>query len=234
MGVSGVLRSHDTPARPCSANRYCKMYREKDTAAVISQAVHADVSRNFRVADTHEFLRRILPVPEELLDLVLQTLTDDGTYDRVAQRWNGMPESDQVKEEAFYDPFCKIANSIRKCVEEHMAGLGKKNQAVKGVWLNRAKKPPQSADEFAALIRPDCIFTTNTDTIKTLDEDIETADREVQNDQPTSDETHKRLVISFLLFCSRKTLIRISGRAVKGVVASHSRSSGVQEKGISR
>jgi len=169
-----ALRTLDTPTRPCSASRHSKMYRQRDTAAELAKAVEADVRYNYRIADTPEFLEKILPVPSDMIESILKTLTKSGMY--AHGRWSGMPESDD-KEHLHYDPFCKVANTIRDCVEQDIAGTP--SGVVRATWVNRADKSPQSANKHAALVRPDCCLVTTTDAIDALDVKIATTNEEM-------------------------------------------------------
>jgi hypothetical protein len=177
------------------------MLREKDTVQDLSNAVKADLARNFRLCDTAEFLQKNLSVPPELLDLTLATLTKKGVYDGEAKRWKGMPMSDQVTEDRHYDPFCNTANQIRSSVERYTADLNetRTQSAVKGIWLNRATKSPKSANADSSSVRPDLLLATTTDAIHDLDVDI--ANAEITKSGAQDNDRAKKQARSAKLVC---------------------------------
>jgi hypothetical protein len=199
--LSRNSQSLDTPHRLPSTVRHSSMLREKDTAQELSNAVRADLARNFRLCDTAEFLQKNLSVPTELLDLTLATLTHKGVYDGEAKRWNDMPTSDQVAEDRHYDPFCNIANQIRSSVERYIAHpeQAKTRNAVRGIWLNRATKAPKSANADSASVRPDLLLATTTEAIHDLD--VEIAKSEITKSGARDDDrTQKQALSATLVF----------------------------------
>jgi hypothetical protein len=205
--LSRNSQSLDTPHRLPSTIRHSSMLREKDTAQELSNAVRADLARNFRLCDTAEFLQKNLSVPPELLDITLATLIDKGVYDGEAKRWRDMPKSDQDAEHRHYDPFCNIANQIRSSVERYIADPEDNTRsAVKGIWLNRATKSPKSANADSASVRPDLLLATTTDAIHDLDVEIaksETTKSGAQDD----DRTQKQARAAKLVFFASIALI---------------------------
>jgi hypothetical protein len=170
--LSGNLRTLDTPHKLPSTIRHSSMLREKDTAQELANAVLADLSRNFRVCDTTEFLRKNLPVPTELVDHILATLTKSGVYDRRARHWKGIPKSQLAAEDRHYEPFCLVANGIQNLVEDYIAKRDMPQTTTKGIWLNRANKTPKSPNKDSAWVRPDVVNVTITHAINDLDDII--------------------------------------------------------------
>jgi hypothetical protein len=74
-----------------------------------------------------------------------------------------MPASDDDREDEFYEPFIQIANAISDQVAT--TGMGAQGR-VNGVWVDRHSKSPNSPDEDAAKICPDCLYVSSSAAIQ--------------------------------------------------------------------
>ncbi|KAF8889478.1 hypothetical protein CPB85DRAFT_1441387 [Mucidula mucida] len=139
-----------------------------ETAATVREDVDADFAKYCRVAETEEFLPKLFPVLDDIIDKVLAKVT--GTYyDDNVERWIDFPSgkpavnaaadsaSQRPKEKALYAPFIKVANAIRAATEAVQA---EENNDLRDVaeWVDYHSQAPQSSDLDAAHIRPDCLL----------------------------------------------------------------------------
>ncbi|KAF9008179.1 hypothetical protein BDZ89DRAFT_1079105 [Hymenopellis radicata] len=130
-----------------------------ETTSSVLQDVDANFAKHCRVADTNEFLEKLLPVPDSIIQIVLQKLTGSH-YD--GERWKDFPSGEAAgKKKALYAPFIKVANAIRTAIEE---AEGAANNDLRGVatWVNYHSQIPDSSNSDAAIpVRPDCLLAHN-------------------------------------------------------------------------
>jgi len=129
----------------------------------VQDAVEQDFTLHYRVADTTQFLDRLLPVKKSTVDAILQQMKKNKLYDSQTQRWNGFPdptrqgsETKKPKENSLYGPFCAIAEAIREFVEARGRPSGSEMGSSK--WVDYHSKSPKSSDSKAAKLRPDALF----------------------------------------------------------------------------
>lgn len=150
----------DTPYS-ARAQTTTTMFRTKTLASDIRAAVNKDLHNHSLSCKIAEFLEKILPVSESYVERILQQLTRKSWYTK--GRWAKMPTSNKAKEDEFYEPFIEIATAISdEATTAKMGGDGR----VKGVWVDRHSKTPESTDEDAADIRPDCFYVSSSAAIQ--------------------------------------------------------------------
>ncbi|KAF8889477.1 hypothetical protein CPB85DRAFT_275757 [Mucidula mucida] len=116
---------------------------------------NVDYARQCRVADTAEFLEKLLPVPDRIIETVLKKLTGSH-YD--GKRWKDFPCSESaVKGKALYAPFIKVANAIRTAIEEAAAATNDLHGVAE--WVDYHAQIPEPSLSDAA--RPDCLLGHN-------------------------------------------------------------------------
>ncbi|KAF9479360.1 hypothetical protein BDN70DRAFT_878848 [Pholiota conissans] len=148
---------------------------EQETAQEVSRAVDQDYDKHCRVADTEEFMTRLLPVPVSIIKAVREVMEYRGTYSN--SRWVAFPESkDNPKEDAVYEAFIKVANAI------HDVALSTANRPEedlkyfsRSAWVDCHSKTPVSLEEDGAHIRPDAFLAL--DPLKHHIEELEKAEQ---------------------------------------------------------
>ncbi|KAF9000920.1 hypothetical protein BDZ89DRAFT_1147122 [Hymenopellis radicata] len=135
-----------------------------ETAATVREDVDADFAKQCRVAQTKDFMQKLFPVPDNIIEEVYRTVQINLDYD--GKRWKDFPpENTVVKEKALYAPFVNAANAIRTATE---AAQAEENHELRDVaeWVDYHSQTPQSSDPDAAAIRPDCLLAHNVSKFK--------------------------------------------------------------------
>jgi hypothetical protein len=140
--------------------------KTKELAQDVQDEVEEDFTLHYRVADTDQFLKKLLPVERATLDAVLLYMTNEEMlYDATANRWIGFPDpacqesgatkkEKKLKEKSLYGPFCAIAEAIRGFSEKTRTA----SQMGDTQWVDYHAKSPKTQDRQAALLRPDVLF----------------------------------------------------------------------------
>jgi len=123
----------------------------------VEQAVEEDFRLHCCVADTTEFLRRLLPVEPATIQKIFQKMKDDKKYDTQSQRWAGFPDPNpNFKENSLYGPFNAIAEAIRQAAENLRTGTA--TEAGPTMWADYHSRSPSTQDSQPAQLRPDILF----------------------------------------------------------------------------
>jgi hypothetical protein len=128
------------------------VFRGKTMKIDVDEAVQKELS-SCQLADTDEFLKKILPVDEDLVSQIYNKLVAGGHYDEQTKQWQNLPRI--PKEEAsMYGPFANLANAIRvaSTIPFYCSNLGQRCN-----WYDRHEQQPKSRDENAPAIRPDLV-----------------------------------------------------------------------------
>ncbi|KIJ28942.1 hypothetical protein M422DRAFT_37145 [Sphaerobolus stellatus SS14] len=133
-------------------------------ASDVQKEVERDLANLYSVANTNDFLDKILPMSDAVIDNIMTALEADGVYNRTSKRWKDMPDTIGL-EKGLYPVFCTIANAVASIVENKYALEG----SIRGRWIDCSSKSPISSDESAALIRPDMAYVSNPHQVKSLD-----------------------------------------------------------------
>ena len=151
------------------------MMKTKERAQDVEDAVEEDFTLHYRVTDTEDFLKKLLPVEATTVDAILQSMKNQGLYDSQTQRWKGFPvptpresgskekgkpKEKKPKENSLYGPFTTIAEAIRKVAETQPGFSISKMGSTK--WIDYHSKSPTSQDSQAAQLRPDNLFAFQT------------------------------------------------------------------------
>lgn len=141
--------------------------KTKELAQDVQDDVEEDFTLHYRVTDTDQFLKKLLPVEQATLDAVLLYMTnDEKLYDATTNRWTGFPdptcqesgatkkEKKKLKEKSLYGPFCAIAEAVRGFLEKRRTA----SQMGDTKWVDYHAKSPKTQDRQAALLRPDVLF----------------------------------------------------------------------------
>lgn len=150
----------DTPrsyAPSITTSRYMTIQEEK--ADDIINRVQKELEYYIRCCDTDVFLKEILPVDDETVRHIYESIQADSSG-----RWLGLPLSANTAEKQYYDPFVSAANSICAAIP--------KDIGLKGEWVNRASKSPASSIAESAKIRPDCLFVSRPSAIEHAEEKL--------------------------------------------------------------
>ncbi|KAF8919368.1 hypothetical protein CPB85DRAFT_1429982 [Mucidula mucida] len=125
------------------------------TAESVYEDDKADYAKQCRVADTTKFLKKLLPVPDRIIETVLEKLTGSH-YD--GKRWKDFPYGDTaVKGKALYAPFIKVANAIRSAIKEAAEATNDLHDVAE--WVEYDSQMPEPSHSDAA--RPDCLLAHN-------------------------------------------------------------------------
>ena len=141
--------------------------KTKELAQDVQDAVEEDFTLHYRVTDTDQFLKKLLPVEQATLDAVLLYMTNDKKlYDATTQRWTGFPDSTRqesgattkenkkLKEKSLYSPFCATAEAIREFLEKSRTA----SQMGDTKWVDYHANSPKTQDRQGAQLRPDALF----------------------------------------------------------------------------
>lgn len=123
-------------------------------AAELKGMIDHILEGNCHVSPTDEYINKLFPTSQELVEKVLRKLKLTKVYDCGRERWSGMPERDSDSKPAeveYYAPFVAIARAIvQACQDEQQ-------RKFNILWLDRHKKAPRSNYINATLIRPDIL-----------------------------------------------------------------------------
>ena len=141
--------------------------KTKELAQDVQDAVEEDFTLHYRVTDTDQFLKKLLPVEQATLDAVLLYMTNDKKlYDATTQRWTAFSvptrqesgattkEKKKLKEESLYGPFCATAEAIREFLEKRRTA----SQMGDTKWVDYHANSPKTQDQQGAQLRPDALF----------------------------------------------------------------------------
>ncbi len=125
------------------------------TAESVYEDDKADYAKQCRVADTTKFLEKLLPVPDRIIETVLEKLTGSH-YD--GKRWKDFPcPESAVKGKALYAHFIEVANAIRTAIKEAAEATNDLHDVAE--WVNHDSQIPELSHSDAA--RPDCLLAHN-------------------------------------------------------------------------
>jgi len=111
----------------------------------VEQAVEEDFRLHCCVADTTEFLKRLLPVEPATVKKIFQKMKDNKKYDTQSQRWAGFPDpNSQFKENSLYGPFNTIAEAICRAAEKLRTGTAM--EAGPTMWADYHSRSPSTQD----------------------------------------------------------------------------------------
>lgn len=130
-------------------------------------------------------LKNLMPVEEEVLELLLAHCEQNGLYRD--GRWTNMPRSTKDHEKSMYGPVRVIGQCIHDAIQDEVKIDGslrnlKKIQygeryehvaLVKGVWNVLPDRTPRSIDRYGADTRPDIDFAIPSADRAQLSEDID-------------------------------------------------------------
>ena len=140
--------------------------KTRELALDVQDDVEGDFTLHYRVTDTDQFLKKLLPVEQATLGAVLLYMTnDEKLYDATTNRWTGFPDptcqesgatkkEKKFKEKSLYGPFCAIAEAIHGFLEKSRPA----SQMGDTKWVDYHAKSPKTQDRQAALLRPDVVF----------------------------------------------------------------------------
>ncbi|KAI0653804.1 hypothetical protein C8Q70DRAFT_1059019 [Cubamyces menziesii] len=108
-----------------------------------------------RVVSTRDFLDKFLPFDSATRDQVYNAVVQRKDPLYTCNRWAGFPPAQgKYKELALYPAFIEVANDIAKAAR---AEVGEREDQVReAVWVDYHSQVPQTLEEGATLIRPDC------------------------------------------------------------------------------
>jgi hypothetical protein len=125
--------------------------------ADVQEAVEQDFKLHYRVTDTTQFLDKLLPVEQAIVDEILQSSEVKKLYDSQNKRWVGFPEpGTKFKESSMYGPFNRIAEAIRVAAEKLKKGT--LSEVGPTTWADYHSRSPTTQDSNAAQLRPDVLF----------------------------------------------------------------------------
>ncbi len=85
----------------------------------VHEAVEQDFTLHYRVTDTTQFLNKLLPVEQAIVEKILKLEEIEQLYDSQRKRWIYFPEPEsKFTENALYDPFNRITEAIRVAAEK--------------------------------------------------------------------------------------------------------------------
>ena len=134
---------------------------EEKVLRSIRDALNAELKGHVRVCDTPTFLDTLLPIPNgnDTLGLMFEKLKKAKCYTKSQWR-SSFPKRTadyEPPESSFYRPFMSAA----KAILQEVHALQMEND-LKGYWLDRHDKPPESTKESAKAC-PDCLFVSADD-----------------------------------------------------------------------
>lgn len=158
-------------------------------ASDVAKAVDEDLHYNMHVANTEEFLAKILPIPDAHVDAIYDRLQQQGHYDAVERHWVTSPPNPDPKqqkgpsvasskarktplEKEFYGPFVEVATAIRNVCTALVKSkvITRGDDCVDGAWVNRADTALETRDADAASIRPDIVNASLSDNYEKLEQ----------------------------------------------------------------
>ena len=112
-----------------------------------------DFTSHYRVADTTQFLDRLLPVKKSTVNDILHYMKKNQMYDSQMQRWKSFPDptlqesgtelmDSEAEENVLYVPFCAIAEAIRGFVEAQVRPSASEMGSSKWVDYHDAQLKP--------------------------------------------------------------------------------------------
>jgi hypothetical protein len=117
----------------------------------IKQTDEENVRLHYCVTDTYHFLDKLLPVEPDIVDKILQKMTDDRLYDSQSERWARLPDpGPEFEDESLYGPFLDIVEAIRLAAENLRTGTAKVGPTM---WADYHSQQTQ-----VARLRPDVLF----------------------------------------------------------------------------
>jgi len=123
----------------------------------VQEAVEQDFKLHYRVTDTSQFLDKLLPVEQSIVDKILQSTEVKGLYDSQNKRWTEFPKpGTKYKESSIYGPFNRIAEAIRLAAENSRKGTT--SEVGPTTWADYHTRSPTTQDSRAAHLRPDVLF----------------------------------------------------------------------------
>ncbi|KAH9885619.1 hypothetical protein C8Q73DRAFT_659679 [Cubamyces lactineus] len=112
-------------------------------------------ARSTRFVSTKDFLDKIIPVDSDALDRIYDALIQSKDKLYASTRWKGFPRPEaKYKELDLYPAFTKTANAIAKVARDVVGEH--EDQVREAIWVDYHSKVPQTLEEGATLIRPDC------------------------------------------------------------------------------
>ncbi|KAI0329144.1 hypothetical protein GY45DRAFT_1418167 [Cubamyces sp. BRFM 1775] len=108
-----------------------------------------------RVVSTRDFLDNFLPFDSATRDRVYNAVVQREDMLYTCNRWAEFPPAQgKYKELALYPAFIKVANAIAKAARDEVGE--REDQVREAVWVDYHSQAPQTLEEGATLIRPDC------------------------------------------------------------------------------
>jgi hypothetical protein len=133
-----------------------RMYN-KELRADVQEAVEQDFTLHYRVTDTAQFLDKLLPVEQTIVNNILQSMEDQDLYNSQSKRWVQFPDPEtKFKENSLYGPFNTIAEAIHLAAQDFKKGTASEVGPTK--WADYHSKSPKTHDSQAAQLRPDSLF----------------------------------------------------------------------------
>jgi hypothetical protein len=138
-----------------------------------------------QAAANQDFLNKLFPqTTASVVEDLYTSLKNSGDYCANVMQWKDMPQTPTALDSAHYRPFCDRANAIREQALAYLPGSPKDD--FQAAWVDYQSKVPRSAGVDAALIRPDCVLATTSQTITSLEDRISAKHPEMVNSETDS------------------------------------------------
>jgi hypothetical protein len=170
----------------------------------VRDALNGELKGHVRVCDTPTFLDALLPIPN-----------GNGTLQLMFAKLKTMRS-----ESLFSQPFILTA----KAILEEVRDLGMENN-LKGYWLDPHNKSPELTEE-SAKARPDCLFVSLPQNVKTADKGVLRLQKAVRESTGMQRKAMQERLVCYDACSTLQLLTIILGGAGERLVASDSSTSG--------
>ncbi|KIJ38328.1 hypothetical protein M422DRAFT_50064 [Sphaerobolus stellatus SS14] len=114
-----------------------------------------ELQKRFSTATTEDFFNTIIPVDEDIVNLVLDNLKERGLYGKTNHQWQGISTT-SIFEDGFYGPFITMANAINSIIRHQATDINHdKDDFLRGEWINGNHTLPKSERSVSC---PDIAF----------------------------------------------------------------------------
>ncbi|KAL1743482.1 hypothetical protein HDZ31DRAFT_74861, partial [Schizophyllum fasciatum] len=126
--------------------------------AEVQASVADETGGRIRVTDTSAFLKKLFPVPKDIVDKIMDALTtgEKPAYD--GQRWVDFPINEKATEAELYPAFVAVAERIADELRALVPQTEDDERVLSSEWYDYHTRAPQSASPGAPRTRPDCVL----------------------------------------------------------------------------